>query len=205
MSPIIVGVAGSLQSGKDTFGNRLISLGGFVRIAFADALKQELVTRLRPVLKAHLSEVWHAWELPTTEVGWDHVLYDWFWVHKDRFARALLQAYGTEVRRADDPLYWVRAWEEMVRLEVERHPVARIVSTDMRFRNEAEAIRRLGGFLVRILPRRDQPLVAADVAAHASERDLDDWTDWDFVVTNQGDVKALEAEADEFCRAVLKP
>ena len=52
--------------------------------------------------------------------------------------------------------------------------------TDLRFPNEAEAIRSLGGLLVRI-DRPDVPKMN-----HPTECALDDWSDWDHVIENNG-------------------
>lgn len=52
---------------------------------------------------------------------------------------------------------------------------------DMRFPNEADAIKARGGFLVKII-RPDMPGL---LETHVSEAGLDYRTDWDLVVVNQ--------------------
>ncbi len=51
-------------------------------------------------------------------------------------------------------------------------PIITVVS-DMRYRNEAQAIRHRGGVLIRI----ERPGVGP-INDHISEHDLDGWTDW---------------------------
>lgn len=87
--------------------------------------------------------------------------------------RTLLQWWGTDYRRSQDPDYWVKRMEETLERD---HPDIAII-TDVRFPNEAEAIHRLGGYLVKV-ERTTKPDVI--VPAHPSEQALDGYTGWDF-------------------------
>jgi Deoxynucleotide monophosphate kinase len=93
--------------------------------------------------------------------------------------RRILQWWGTEYRRAQDPDYWTRAWER----KVAGYDLARVnvLVDDVRFLNELNVIRNLGGHLVRI----DRSGYAAG-GNHASEISLDGFTGWDEVVLNNG-------------------
>jgi hypothetical protein len=70
------------------------------------------------------------------------------------------------------------------------HPVA---ITDVRFPNEAVAIKRAGGTLVKI----NRPDVA--VLEHPSEHALDDWDQWDLVIDNDGTLEEFRHK----CKALF--
>jgi len=58
--------------------------------------------------------------------------------------------------------------------------------TDMRFPNEAQALKNNGFLLVRI-DRDDRP--SENRASHESENAMNDFTDWDVVVDNNGNIQ----------------
>lgn len=60
-----------------------------------------------------------------------------------------------------------------------------IIITDLRFPNEAQAIKDLGGLLVRI----DRPGQVA--GTDPAEVSLDSWTDWDKIINNSGTLNDL--------------
>ena len=79
------------------------------------------------------------------------------------------------------------------------HPV---VVTDVRIPDEATAIKRAGGILVKINrpyydPVLDDPYIP--VPEHPSEHALDDWDDWDLVIDNDGTLEELRQK----CKALF--
>jgi hypothetical protein len=205
----LVGVHGRIGTGKDTVAAYLCAQWGFGRRGFADALKREIATRLRKTVITYLLEAdqatraeYHQFEgTAELEVFWEHRIRDALWVEKPPVLRALLQEYGTEVRRADDADYWVRAWTDALARERGAGGVPgwpRIAVPDVRFTNEATALRRLGGYLVKVVRagRRGD--------AHASETDLADWTDWDLVLVNNETAPALEANVGAWIEPLLR-
>jgi hypothetical protein len=100
--------------------------------------------------------------------------------------RRILQWWGTEYRRAQDPDYWTKAWERKVR----HFDLARthILIDDVRFMNELAVIRELGGLIVKI----ERPGFAA-AGNHASETSLDHFADWDRVIVNDGSLEEFLA------------
>jgi hypothetical protein len=82
--------------------------------------------------------------------------------------RALLQWWGSEYRRAQDPDYWVRKLEDT--LIAERPGVDVAVITDMRFPNEFELVQYLGGIPIRL----DRPGYPDD-DTHQSETALNNF------------------------------
>jgi hypothetical protein len=93
--------------------------------------------------------------------------------------RRLLQWWGTEYRRAQDPDYWTKAWGR----KIEQYELSRrhVLVDDVRFMNELNVIRAHGGLIVKI----ERPgFLGAN--SHSSETSLDSFTDWDAIVVNDG-------------------
>jgi hypothetical protein len=83
--------------------------------------------------------------------------------------RHILQVLGTEVARAIHPDVWVRAWERRVEImNMHQDRPLDVVADDLRFDNEAAAVRRLGGLVVQI----ERNGYEAPTDAHASEAGL---------------------------------
>ena len=112
--------------------------------------------------------------------------------------RAALQYYGTDVRRVQDPDYWVkRALGPAVRAVAAGFDV---YFSDIRFPNEVAGARRLGFHVVRLLisPQtqrarlleRDGLEPDPEAVNHPSETALDDYDGFDQVLDNNGTVDA---------------
>ena len=94
--------------------------------------------------------------------------------------REFLQRLGTEaIRTGIHPEAWVNA------LFADYHTtLSHWLITDCRFKNEAEAVRRHGGIVVRI--NNSSMPVPGEV--HPSESDLDDF-EFDYVIDNNGTIQ----------------
>lgn len=182
----LVGLVGRKRSGKDTFARGLANQG-FTRVAFADPLRDALL-ETNPIVGVHLTvhgggaSSYHSQRLSAVLAahgGWEGV--------KDtKYAdevRGLLQRYGQAIRRLE-PDFWLR----QAMAKAQRYENA--VITDVRYRNEADAVQMAGGILIRIVrPGLD----TSDT--HASETELDDYP-IDFVVRNHySSADQLEAYA----------
>lgn len=103
----------------------------------------------------------------------------------------LLQWWGTEYRRQNcGQDYWVNQWKAAI------NPKADIVmSTDMRFFNEAMAVQNLGGYTIQISRRNVDGTAFVDTSRdpnHPSETQLDDYN-YDFKISvKTGDLVLLE-------------
>jgi len=178
---LVIGIAGALRSGKDTIGYRLSHGWGFYRLAFADALRGEIMARMSRTVRAlHDLQPGHA-DCRAADVCAQYMLF----VTKPQGFRELLQEYGSDVRRRDDPSYWTRQWKERV-AGIE----GPVVVTDVRFENEAEAVRSIGGKLWRIT----RPGHGGN--GHLSEHGLDGWQHWDAEIENGGSIDDLWARVD---------
>lgn len=135
----LLALTGPAGVGKSTIAAALEARYGFRRVRFAAPLKDmlrafyraQLLTedRIEDRLEGHLKEV------PDPLLG-------------GTTPRCAMQTLGSEWGRglvhAD---LWVRAWERMARAALEAGPV---VVEDCRFANEANAVGRLGGWVVEL-------------------------------------------------------
>jgi ABC-type dipeptide/oligopeptide/nickel transport system ATPase subunit len=119
--------------------------------------------------------------------------------------RKLLQWIGTEWGRDSiSPDLWLSIWrEEVLRLQ-HLNPDALIVCDDVRFDNEAMALRGLGGKIIRIVADRAQERTMAGIANHASEAGISAHY-IDYLVENNGTVSDLNASLTYLYQRHLVP
>lgn len=111
--------------------------------------------------------------------------------------RLVLQLLGTEGGRdVIHPNIWVNA--TLGDLKEDDH----IIVTDVRFPNEVEGIKRKGGKVIKII----RPSVVS-TSTHPSETSLNNYTDWDYVIVNDGTLEDLEAKVKEMLTKfdILRP
>lgn len=169
----LIGLTGAAGSGKSTAAAVLTARCGYASIPLADPMKQALM-------------LWFGWSEDRVngpsymrnepDVVWDGLT-----------ARRALQALGTEFGRAMHPDVWVR-----LALRTAAYCAADVVIPDVRFDNEALAIRAAGGKIVRIT-RPGVGLTGA-AGAHASEAGIADAL-VDLELPNAGALWLLEARA----------
>ena len=98
--------------------------------------------------------------------------------------REFLQKIGTDALR--DKVH-EEIWANS--LFVDQNHDSQWIVTDIRFPNEAEAIKKRDGILIRVNTTRE--CVASN---HASETSLDDYKDFDYVINNSGTIAELTSE-----------
>ena len=152
MGALIIGITGTKGAGKDALASSLIRMGwkhhvDVRRVAFADKLK-EVCADLFGLTYLQLHGDMASKEAVDARWGMS--------------AREILQKMGTEVGRSVHPDVWIR----YVMRQIEKAPDAIWVISDVRFENEAAAVRDAGGIIVRI-ERPSQG--SAEFAGHASE------------------------------------
>lgn len=90
--------------------------------------------------------------------------------------RKLLQFLGTEWGREGirDSL-WVDLWTDEVKYILENYSSAIVVTDDVRYDNEAEAIIKLGGAIIKVESNRTEERIdtKAGINNHASEKGID--------------------------------
>lgn len=171
MKPVVVGFTGKMRSGKTTACNYITNNhDNFVRIGFTEALNAEIKQNFAPLLE----EIRQVYNLTEEEL----------FLTKPPLLRRLQQCYGTEVRRNDDPNYWVKKWKEIVE---ERLAEGKSVLCDnVRFLNEAEAIKSMQGTIIRIV-RTD----ITDTGSHQSETEMDSITPDLTIKVGKGELEKL--------------
>ena len=175
----LVALAGFARSGKDTAARGLIEADGFERVAFADPIREALY-RANPLLDTHTGT--RVREFVDAE-GWE-------WAkRKEPEVRRLLQEVGQAMREVAGEDVWVRA--ALKRAQELDRPV---VFTDTRHENEAQAVRSLGGIVLRI----ERPGVGP-VNDHVSDQGLPPYV-VDRVIPNTSTPEALGS----FTRAVVR-
>jgi hypothetical protein len=169
---MIIGLSGYAQSGKDTVAAHLEGNHDFNCIAFADPIKA-LSLRINPAL----AEVVYAY-------GWD--------VAKARPEhRRFLQELGVGARELIDEDIWInKALSSMTDGD-------HYVITDVRFQNEANALKAIGAQIWRV----ERAGVKA-VNDHISEHDLDNW-EFDAYIPNNSTLEDLMFAVDHALKVVV--
>ena len=182
---ILIGLTGKQGTGKDTVGEILIRDYGFKRHAFADPVR-EMALAINPWIVERDEMGDQSAEVRLADVvaafGWDQA--------KRLFpeTRRLLQAIGTDAVRN---IIGQNTWIDLAMSRVSEELVAgnRVIITDVRFRNEAEAIQLIGGDVIKLI--RDG--VAGSNTTHVSETELDSIVP-DVEIDNNHTVADLERE-----------
>ncbi len=199
---MIIGFAGKAASGKTTAAKHLQArLGDNIQVLpMASMLRREVEAFLRQVGAADKGALLYGDQqdkLTHFEINEDRArqecpAWDGF-VAENRdiqqhpgqttlSVRRILQWWGTEYRRAQDPDYWTKAWEAALAELPDRN--AHILVDDVRFRNEVDAVQRNGGVLIRV--ERPGFNGAND---HSSENSLDDFNGWNMILRNDGSLE----------------
>ena len=167
---MIIGLSGYARSGKDTVAKYLVENHGFVRVAFADTLRN-ILSELNPIL-----EDGHRLNEAVKMYGWD--------ITKSKYdeVRRLLQVLGVAGRELIAEDVWIGA---ALKTPTNGAPV---VISDVRFKNEADVIKKLGGSIWRVV-RPD----TAPVNSHVSEVQMNYYS-FDELIMNDKDIRHLENE-----------
>lgn len=181
---MIIGVSGKAQAGKDTFGKLLKESAAIYNVevqrrAFADKLKEYAQEHFQ-LTDAQV----YGSEKETMDPRWETT------------PRQIMQKLGAGYR-AIHPDYWVRAvlgeYEEIVErpggtFTIGVEPLW--VVTDMRYKNEYDAIKAIPGSKLVRIERSNKLRGFVHDSGHASEIDLDD-VQFPHVVYNNGTVSQL--------------
>lgn len=174
---MIIGICGAAGAGKDTIAMRLVEAHGYRRIAFADPLYEML-----EAMTGLPAEQMRGRDAKEREIDW-----------LGKSPRQLLQSLGTEWGRkhvSDD------VWVRLTMRKASQSPLVAI--PDVRFDNEAEAVRAAGG-QVWSVARPGVTCLSASTARHSSERGISpDLVD--VVIVNGGDIEQLCGRVDAAIR-----
>ena len=174
---MIIGLSGYARSGKDTAAELLCLNYDFKRISFADPMRDALY-RLNPYLMNDNLGFSNRLADTVDELGWTEA-------KQEPEVRRLLQVFGTEVGRK---MFGENIWIDQAFKQAAEY--SRVVIADVRFPNEAEAIKAKGGFVWRINRHNHSA-----VNSHSSEHAMDNYM-FDHVIYNDGSL-------DEFANEVF--
>jgi len=222
----IVGISGKIGAGKDYLGSHLITeleARGFTagNVSFAYPLKNQLNQIIADMLTVDLPNLTTGYTLAVKNLSTHHNVPMRKMMHltgllieelqadltlhayaRTPGIRSALQYLGTNIRRAQDDHYWVKLFLAGIREQT----VDFAVVTDVRFPNEANAIRDHGGYLLRLeVPveiildqtrNRDGLTYTAEQLNHDSELALDDYPNFDMVVGRDFDTAQIVDSLD---------
>jgi hypothetical protein len=198
----IIGIGGRARAGKDTAAKTLVQ-NGYVRIALADALKEFVSQSLEiPIeyfqrddlkdkpfytsIQLYVNEIILLLEDFCRLTGKDANTINWATIPQTanfKNPREALQFIGTELgRNIIDKDIWLKEFQKRAAKE------EFVVVTDMRFQNEREFIKDLGGTLVKV----NRKAVEESGDTHSSENNLGTDSEYDVVMDNDGTLEELE-------------
>lgn len=202
---MIIGFAGKAATGKTTAAHHMAPLldKECRVIPMAMVLRDEVEAFLRaagadaavPLVYGDQDDKVRVFYVDTQKAKqacsqWDHFVAEHAEI-QDRLGqtavtvRRILQWWGTEYRRAQDPDYWTKAWSRKIeQFDLDQ---THVLIDDVRFMNELSTIKAHGGLIVKI----ERP--GFDGANnHASETSLDDYAAWDETILNDGTLDAFK-------------
>tara|TARA_B110000285_G_C15129693_1_gene622703 strand:- start:467 stop:1159 length:693 start_codon:yes stop_codon:yes gene_type:complete len=145
---MIIGICGLIGSGKGTVADFLVEQQGFTKLSFADKLKDGVASVFgwdREMLEGNTtgSREWREKVDPywSTETG------------SPVTPRLVLQLFGTDCMRNG---FYDGIWVSLVKKQLLDNPTGKFVIPDVRFENEANMIKSIGGELWRA-KRGDDP------------------------------------------------
>lgn len=179
---MIIGISGKIGAGKDTLAQMITELDPDWQLTgFAHNVKLVCAVITGVPFAEQLSREGKSQLIPG---GWGFTV------------GQMQQHIGTTLRLIDQDI-WVKS------LLMDYRPIDKWIIADMRFPNEARAIKERGGFLVRINGSRTGP--QGRNPNHISEIALDNWVEWDYIFDNSGiGLDKLRAHADQILLEVSR-
>lgn len=177
---MIISITGKIGSGKDTIADIIMQYTPYHDWEikkFAGKLKV-IAEILSGVPKINFEDQ----EFKKQDMG-----PEWGMTYRD-----LLQKLGTEaMRNGLHENVWVNALFADYHFNIEEdEQMPNWLITDCRFPNELEAVKTHKGITIKVI--RDSGNTIG--TTHASETALDDYTEWDYVVDNNGSIEDLKTQ-----------
>ena len=205
-------ISGKLAAGKDSVAPILADRLNKFRVpikreAFADPLKRETTNALQNVYTdvKNVENILRGYGMPESFIPLfselmtsvsdnfkekDTPVEDVTTFVRSSGSRAILQMWGTDFRRSQDDIYWVRL--AVVSIIKALAKGSSVYITDARFPSEVQSVIDLGGLAVRLevtpetqaerLFKRDGLTLSEEMRNHESEIALDDFPNFDIVL-----------------------
>jgi len=174
---MIIGLIGKKRVGKTTFSDYLVDKYQFKTIAFADPIKESakiIFNLTEEQVNGDLKEI--------IDKRWDLT------------PRQILQKLGTEGCRN---IFGQDIWIKRLKMELSKEENNNIIVSDIRFPNEAEAVKEMGGKLIKII-KSDLPI---NKDSHISEQ-LIDKIESDMLIKNDFSMEEYYEHIDTLIRNV---
>ncbi len=192
---MVIGICGLIGSGKDTVAQFLINNHNFVKISFADKLKDAVATMFnwnRELLdgKTDKSRAWREQIDPywTAETG------------REITPRLVLQEFGTECMREG---FFDGIWVSITKKHIIDNPNTNFVIPDVRFPNEAKMLYEIGGEVWRV-KRGQDPVwfrIYQDVGVEPKDVHSSEWawahTKFTNTIENNGTLEQLKNQVQD--------
>lgn len=216
----IIGISGKIGSGKNYLAEKLMqefAKAGYSTSegSFATALRTELNRIIKTIKvdylegKTHeeivsvIAEMYHMSNEQAHEI-YSQLISDIIEIDglssysRTESVRRALQFLGTDVRRAKEENYWVNAFHTSIPKD------DFVLVTDVRFPNEADSIKQHDGIMVRLdldtevikarIQSRDGLQYSEDALNHPSEKALDAYPNFDYVLNENFDAEKLASQ-----------
>ena len=192
---MIIGICGLINSGKDTIANLLIKNHDFHKTSFADKLKDAVSSMFdwdRYMLegKTEPSRQWR--ESP-----------DPFWskeIGRDITPRYVLQRFGTECMRQG---LYDGIWVSLTKKQMLERPDINWIIPDVRFPNEINMIKSIGGKIWRVTRGPDPGWFHKYQLENIEPDNIhpSEWkwakSEFDFIINNNGSVNDLSDKINQ--------
>ena len=176
---MIIGLSGKKGSGKDTCADYLVEKYHFIKISFADTLKDvcQLIFQLSP----------------DQLYGDKKELVDERWGVSPRL---IMQFVGTGLFRNQmsqlipgiGKEFWIKVLQEKIKKLLIGNPYANIIIPDCRFINEITFVKNMGGTVFRVNRESNSN------DSHESENETDNYSDYNGILNNNKSKEELYAE-----------
>lgn len=179
---MVIGLCGYKGSGKSEVAKYIAENYKFKRLNFKDPLLKEVKEKFPDLLNAiiHMMD-------KTEYDGNNPWTVDRLFTSKPLLSRTLLQNYGTNVVRSLDEDHWVSIYLD----SIDGMSGINVVTDDVRFTNELDAIRSVGGILIRVV--RDD---ITSGGTHISETEQESF-EADFTIgARHGNLAGLFSQVD---------
>jgi len=182
---MLIGISGKIGSGKDTVAGLIVhySAEDWEIRGFADRLKLTVAALTNTTVEENYSRKGKQFQPP----GFSHSL------------GVLQQKVGMALREHIDPNIWMN-------IALENTTNKFVIVADVRFQNEAEAIRNRGGMVIRV---NGDPTHCRENDSrshqHPSETELDHWPHFDWVIENSGTLEELSQHVQSWITRIMHP